>query len=272
MPVGPQGDPGDTLIRNWPLASDTAGALSGLCPQWPAPVNVHAVSTLRSGGVSTGPYQGLNLGDHVGDVPGSVSENRRRLQRALRLPSAPAWLSQVHGTTVVDAARPGSVATGFPQADATMTTEVGIVCAVLTADCLPLVLCDRQGTRVAAVHAGWRGLAAGIIERTVEALDVPALELLVWMGPAIGPTAFEVGTEVRERFTVHDPASQQAFQPGNQDRYLADITLLARQRLQRLGIEAIYGGRWCTYSQPESFYSYRRDGDTGRMATLIWMS
>ena len=269
-------------IREWPLSdagsgitndNDSTTVLMGLFPHWPAPDTVHAVSTLRGGGVSSGPYQGLNLGDHVGDTPDCVSENRLRLQRSLKLPSAPLWLSQVHGTTVIDAYRPdGAVASGRPQADATLTSEPGIVCAVLTADCLPLLFCDRQGTRVAAAHAGWRGLADGIIERTFEALGVPATELLVWMGPAIGAAVFEVGAEVHERFIRHDPTSQQAFRPVEQGRYLADITLLARQRLQGLGVDAVYGGQWCTYSQPQAFYSYRRDGVTGRMASLIWMS
>jgi len=267
-------------IGEWPLSgpgpgigndNDSTELLKGLFPHWPAPDNVHAVSTLRSGGVSTGSYQGLNLGEHVGDAPDCVNENRRRLQQALQLPSAPVWLSQVHGTTVIDAARPG-ITSENPQADAALTGEPGIVCAVLTADCLSLLFCDRQGTHVAAAHAGWRGLADGIIERTFEALGVPATELLVWMGPAIGAEVFEVGAEVRERFIRHDPASRQAFVPADQGRYLADITLLARQRLQGLGVDAIYGGQWCTYTQPQAFYSYRRDGVTGRMASLIWMS
>ena len=251
----------------------TAAGLKWLVPDWPAPAQVRAVSSLRSGGVSGSLYQGLNLGDHVNDDPAAVRENRSRLTQALKLPSTPCWLTQVHGVTVVNVAR---IQASAVEADAAMTTQAGIVCAVLTADCLPLLFCDRQGSRVAAVHAGWRGLAAGIVEAAVQALDVPANELLVWLGPAIGPAVFEVGAEVRNAFMVYDGEAQQAFQirdqNGKQGRYLADIYLLARLRLQRLGVESIYGGHWCTYSQPDDFYSFRRDGVTGRQASLIWIA
>lgn len=253
--------------------------LTWLVPDWPAPAEVRAASTLRSGGVSEQPYQGLNLGDHVGDELAHVRENRTRLAKALRLPEAPCWLTQVHGTAVIDAGAVVGINSGghlssraCPEADAAFTSQPDTVCAVLTADCLPLLFCDRAGTRVAAVHAGWRGLAAGVVEAAVQALDVPMDELLVWLGPAIGPTVFEVGAEVRTAFIASDSATQQAFHEVGQGHYMADLYLLARLRLQRLGIEAIYGGQWCTYSQHEDFYSFRRDGTTGRMASLIWMA
>jgi len=249
-----------------------ANGIKTLSPDWPAPEWVQAVSTLRAGGVSGSPYQGLNLGDHVGDDLIAVGENRRRLEQTLKLPSSPIWLKQVHGTSVIEVAGIQSLDI---EADAALTTQSGIVCAVLTADCLPLLFCDRQGTRVAAVHAGWRGLAAGIVESAVQALAVPADDLLVWLGPAIGSAVFEVGAEVRDIFIAHDRAAQQAFhyrpQPSGRDCYLADIYLLARMRLQLLGVEAIYGGQYCTYSDSAAFYSYRRDGVTGRQASLIWM-
>jgi hypothetical protein len=266
--------------RHWPdpeaTSHDGAGGIDGLCPDWPAPERIHAVTTLRCGGVSEAPYQSLNLGDHVGDKLASVSANRARLQRAMQLPSAPCWLSQIHGTTLVDAAQFGQVsATSNHQtvtADGSFASQAGIVCAVLTADCLPLLFCDRQGSRVAAVHAGWRGLAAGIVEGMVQTLNVPVTELLVWLGPAIGPGVFAVGPEVRAAFIKHHDLAQQAFVPIDKGHYLADLYLLARLRLQRIGIEAVYGGRWCTYSQAEDFYSFRRDGVTGRQASLIWIS
>ncbi|MFO7592882.1 MAG: peptidoglycan editing factor PgeF [Pseudomonadota bacterium] len=235
-------------------------------PPWPAPANVRAAVTTRSGGVSLPPYDSLNLGDHVGDDPQAVAENRRRLVDALKLPAEPRWLKQVHGTCSVDASR---CTTGC-EADAVYTEKSGVVCAVLTADCLPLLLCDRGGTRIAAVHAGWRGLLAGVIEQTVSAMGSPD-ELMVWLGPAIGPRAFEVGAEVREAFVTEDAAADGAFAPSTDGRYLADIYALARLRLHRVGVDAIYGGEHCTYSEPERFYSYRRDGVTGRMAGLIWL-
>lgn len=257
----------------------TAAGLDWLVPDWPAPTRVRAASTLRGGGVSRSPYQSLNLGDHVADSPTSVSENRGRLLSAIQLPAAPCWLTQVHGTTVIDAADVARLSSdghhsdsAGPKADAAFSSQTDVVCAVLTADCLPLLLCDRQGTKVAAVHAGWRGLAAGVLEETVRALDIPVNELLVWLGPAIGPTAFEVGAEVRATFVDDDDHARQAFQQTGQGRYWADLYLLARLRLQRLGIEAVYGGQWCTYSQPDQFYSFRRDGTTGRMVSLIWLS
>lgn len=237
-----------------------------IIPDWPAPLGVHALTTTRAGGVSHPPYDSLNLGDHVGDAPESVAENRRRLVEMLALSAEPRWLKQVHGTCSVDAA----VSTVGCEADAIYSEKSGVVCAVLTADCLPLLLCDRSGSRIAAVHAGWRGLMAGVIEQTVSSLG-PAGELMAWLGPAIGPRAFEVGGEVREAFIAKDAAADVAFSPSEGGRYMADIYALARLRLHRVGVNAIYGGEHCTYSEPERFYSYRRDGVTGRMASLIWL-
>lgn len=237
-----------------------------ITPDWPAPKRVRAVTTTRAGGVSRPPYDSLNLGDHVGDDPAAVATNRRRLQQALGLPAQPGWLKQVHGNCPVDAAT--HPAGG--EADAVYTRRAGLVCAVMTADCLPLLLCDRQGSVVAAVHAGWRGLLNGVIERSVGRMGAPQA-LLAWMGPAIGPQAFEVGDEVRRAFVAADAASAAAFRPSDSGRWLADIYALARGRLARCGVTAVSGGEYCTYSQPERFYSYRRDGRTGRMASLIWL-
>jgi hypothetical protein len=241
-------------------------ALSIITPDWPAPPRVHALTTTRRGGVSQPPYDSLNLGDHVGDDPAAVAENRRRLIEALSLPAEPRWLSQVHGTRAANAAQ---VSSGC-EADASHTDRPGIVCAVLTADCLPLLLCDRDGHHVAAVHAGWRGLLNGVIERTIAAMDTEQ-GLHAWLGPAIGPQAFEVGEEVREAFVAEDAAAEAAFAPSPGGRWLADIYALARRRLQRVGVHSISGGGHCTYSDPARFYSYRRDGKTGRMASLIWI-
>ncbi len=234
---------------------------------WPAPANIHALVTTRAGGVSTGPYASMNLGDHVGDDPAAVAENRARLSAALALPAAPCWLVQVHGTEVVKA---DTSAAGV-RADASITTQPGIVCAVLTADCLPVFLCDRAGTRVAVAHAGWRGLAAGVIESTLENLDAPRGELMAWLGPAIGPAAFEVGTEVRDAFVNNDAGAACAFQSGTPGHWFADIYQLARRRLHASGVHAVYGGDLCTFTDSSRFYSYRRDGVCGRMASLIWM-
>lgn len=238
-----------------------------LWARWPAPPQVKALTTTRGGGVSTGPYASLNLASHVGDDPASVAANRARLRAAADLAVEPVWLDQVHGTRVVDAATtaPGT------QADGGYACAPAVVCAVLTADCLPVFLCDRAGSRVALLHAGWRGLAAGIIEQGVAALTVPPGELLAFLGPAIGPHAFEVGPEVRATFMAHDPVARAAFVRGEGDRYRADLYLLARQRLQHLGVKAVFGGEQCTYQEDARFFSYRRDGRCGRMASLIWI-
>ena len=236
-----------------------------IVPDWPAPARVKAFITTRSGGVSRAPFDGLNLGDHVGDVPGDVAANRALLSGYL--PAAPLWLRQVHGTNVVAAE---GVDSGV-EADAAHTATPGIVCAILTADCLPLLICDRNGTQVAAVHAGWRGLNQSVIERTIEAMRVPPPELLVFLGPAIGPTRYEVGDDVRDVFVSDDENAVTAFLPNANGKWLANLYELAQLRLRRLGVEAIYGGDCCTFSDTERFFSYRRDGQTGRMAALIWL-
>lgn len=234
-------------------------------PDWPAPRGVKAVTTTRAGGISRPPYAALNLGDHVGDSEAAVRANRKTLQQRLALPRAPCWLTQVHGDTVVDA----GADVGDRRADGCFTRSPGRVCVVLTADCLPVLLCDTSGRCVAALHAGWRGLAAGIIAAGVRAMASPTGDLMAWLGPAIGPAAFEVGAEVRDVFVNRDPDHARAFVPRG-DRWLADLYLLARQQLGALGVKAVYGGGWCTWNDRERFYSYRRDGTTGRMATLIW--
>jgi len=234
-------------------------------PDWPAPPGIRAASTLRVGGASTGPYRSLNLGSHVGDYPERVNENRTRLAASLALPSTPGWLTQVHGNLAVDAAT--AVA---PEADAGYTHESGVVCAVMTADCLPILLCKQDGSGIAAVHAGWRGLEKGIVEAGINALGTP--NLLAWLGPAIGPEAFEVGTEVLESFLTKSKEYAAAFSEKGQDKYWADIYQLGRITLMRAGVNVanIHGGGWCTYQQNNDFFSYRRDQITGRMATLIW--
>ncbi len=238
-----------------------------LVPDWPAPANVYAVTTTRQGGVSESPYDSLNLGDHVGDSADAVANNRSLLIQHCDLPAEPVWLKQVHGIEVVNAAEVSDT----PVADASFSHQSNSVCAVMTADCLPVLLCDQAGSVVAAVHAGWRGLVNGVIEATVKEMDVSVSKLMVWLGPAIGPKVFEVGDEVRQQFVAINPQAQQAFRPSEQGRWLADIYLLARQRLTHLGIEQVYGGHCCTYTDKGRFYSYRRDGVTGRIASLIWL-
>ncbi|WP_285418201.1 peptidoglycan editing factor PgeF [Pseudomonas sp. efr-133-TYG-5] len=239
--------------------------MNWLTPDWPAPASVKACVTTREGGVSVAPFDSLNLGDHVDDSPQAVAENRRRLTEHFAI--QPAWLQQVHGVDVVHA-DPGVVAT----ADASWTATPGIACAAMTADCLPALFCDRAGTRVAAAHAGWRGLAAGVLEATLDSLDVPAQQVLVWLGPAIGPQAFEVGSEVREVFIQQLPEAATAFVPSaNAGKFLADIYALARLRLAARGVTAVYGGGFCTVSDPR-FFSYRRASRTGRFASLVWLS
>jgi YfiH family protein len=239
-----------------------------LVPDWPAPAAVHAVTTTRAGGVSTGAWSSMNPADHVGDTPSAVAANRAHLRAVLGLPAAPVWLQQVHGDRVVDAATAGP----RPEADAAWTDRPGVVCAVLTADCLPVVFADRAGSCVAAAHAGWRGLAAGVLEATVARLPAAPPDLLAWLGPAIGPAAFEVGGEVRAAFVDRDARAAGAFTPGAEGRWFADLHALARLRLAACGVTAVYGGGACTYSDAVRFFSYRRDGTTGRMATLVWLA
>lgn len=239
-------------------------------PDWPAPPTVRALSTTRHGGLSLPPYASLNLGDHVGDDAAAVAANRERLQSLAALPARPLWLNQVHGTVCVDADHyhPGC------QADAIAARTHGQVCAIMTADCLPLLFCNRRGSRIAAAHAGWRGLLDGVIEATLAALDCPGADLLVWLGPAIGPQAFEVGGEVRDAFIARNPEAAVAFTlvRGAQGKWLGNLYLLARQRLAQTGVTAVYGGDRCTWQEGDTFFSYRRDGATGRMASLIWLT
>jgi len=220
--------------------------------------------TTRLGGTSAEPFATFNLGDHVGDAPRAVAANRQRLQDVLAC--RPVWLEQVHSSVVVEAT-PG----GRSPADASWTGSPGVACAVLTADCLPVLFCDRAGTRVAAAHAGWRGLAGGVLEATVSALGLPADQLIAWLGPAIGPVAFEVGPEVREAFVSHQAEAAGAFCPSrNAGRFMADLYALAQLRLAACGVSAVYGGGLCTFGDPR-FYSYRRAARTGRFASLVWL-
>lgn len=266
--------------------------LPGIVPAWPAPVGVGAFSSTRLGGVSAGRFgaadgapRGLNLGDHVGDDPEAVRTNRARL--AGQVPGAVVWLRQVHGTAVHDAdaqavdVLPPSAGIApdplpLPVADAAITARTGIVLAIMTADCLPILLADREGRMVGAAHAGWRGLAAGVAEATVDAMrarlgaDAP---LLAWLGPAIGPRSFEVGDEVRAAFCDADPRAGPAFaQAAEPGKWLADLYRLARLRLASRGVEAVHGGDRCTMLEPQHFYSHRRDRSSGRMASLVWLT
>jgi polyphenol oxidase len=241
--------------------------LEWLTPQWPAPTAVGALSTLRGGGVSLRPYASLNLGAHVGDDPAAVLENRHRLRAAAELPAEPAWLSQVHGAHVLDLDAAGALG----PADAAVTHRPGRICAILAADCLPVLFAADSGEAVGAAHAGWRGLAGGVLEATVQALGVPPRTLLAWLGPAIGPRHFEIGPEVRDELLKGDAGAEAAFTVNARGRFMADLGVLARRRLARLGIDRTYGGGECTYSSPARYFSHRRDGQTGRQASLIWL-
>jgi len=238
-----------------------------ILPDWPAPRSIRAVATTRLGGCSPPPYDSLNLGARGDDEPDHVAANRLKLRQALQLPGEPLWLRQVHGAAVVNA---GHVAAGI-EADAAWTDAPGQVCVVMMADCLPVLFCNRAGSRVAAAHAGWRGLVNGVIAATVEKLHCKPADLLAWLGPAIGPDAFEVGAEVRAAFLARDSANAACFRPSPAGRWLADVYALARRQLHLLGVSEIYGGGWCTLTERDRFFSYRRDGNTGRMAGLIWL-
>ena len=231
-------------------------------PDWPAPSHVHAFTTTRRGGFSQGPWRSLNLGGNCGDDPQHVEMNRHAL--AGLLPSKPRWLNQVHGTGVVNWDKAFNA-----EADAITSQRKGQVCAVLTADCLPVLFCNQAGTHIAAAHAGWRGLAAGVLEATVSAMACKPDELMAWLGPAIGPNAFEVGEDVYDAYIQVSADNAIAFKPHH-DRWLADLYLLARLALGRVGIKQVLGGQHCTYEEKNSFFSYRRDGETGRMASLVW--
>lgn len=243
---------------------------SFLIPNWPAPAHVQAYATTRKGGCSAPPYASFNLSYGVGDDPTAVTANRAYLAATLQLPITPLWLQQKHGAVVVSADEDYATT---PEADASFATTANRVCLVATADCLPLLICDKAGTQVAAIHAGWRGLAAGVIEQTLQQFKAPPQQILVWLGPAIGATVFEVGDEVRAAYTQNHSDDANFFQPSAKGKWLADLYQLARRRLHTLGITAIYGGEHCTYTDSQHFFSYRRDGkDSGRMASLIWMT
>lgn len=250
--------------------------MNPIIPEWNAPGNIRAFSTVRYGGYSVAPYHGddsgkngLNFGMHVADDPDAVQKNRALLKK--ELPSEPVWLNQVHGTTVVDAAD----VSGAPDADASFSAKANVVCLIMTADCLPVLLCDREGTVVAVAHAGWRGLAGGVLEKTVEKMKRQTdSEIMAWLGPAIGPAAFEVGDDVRDVFVRKNSRMNSAFIPGKDTsgKYLADIYSLAKMTLNEMGVIDVSGGGFCTFTDKKRFYSYRRNGVTGRMATGIWMT
>jgi YfiH family protein len=237
-----------------------------IVPDWPAPANVKALITTRAGGISEGAFASLNLGLRTGDDPQAVAANRDRLSSLL--PQRPRWLRQVHGASVVEA----DALEGRPEADAGIARRPGTVCAVLVADCIPVLLADRAGTTVALAHAGWRGLAGGVIENTTRRMAVDPRDLIAYLGPGIGPSAFEVGADVRDAFLGRDAGAAAAFTPHAAGKWLADLFLLARQRLRRAGIGEVHGGTLCTYSDARRFFSYRRSRTTGRMAAVIWLS
>lgn len=237
-----------------------------ITPEWPAPARVRAAFTLRRGGVSTGAYASLNLATHVGDDPAAVAENRRRLRAKLSLRSEPVWLEQVHGIAVADLDAPPSQS----QCDAAITRTVNRVCAIQVADCMPVLFASRDGLRVGAAHAGWRGLAGGVLESTVAALQCEPARLLAWLGPCISAAHFEVGDEVRAAFVSADARTAAAFERNARGRWQCDLYAIARRRLSVLGIGEVHGGGWCTYAQRNRFFSYRRDGQCGRMSALIW--
>ncbi|WP_240097544.1 peptidoglycan editing factor PgeF [Thermomonas flagellata] len=237
---------------------------------WPAPPGVHALTTLRHGlGVSAPPFDSFNLGARCGDAPEAVAENRRQLEAALPLPAAPRWLRQVHGVAVTV-----EPAQDEPEADAAVSATPGRVLAILTADCLPVVLAAKDGSEIAAAHAGWRGLAAGVLEATVAAMRTPPAGLIAWLGPAAGPQAYEIGAEVRAAFVERDPGAAAAFVATRPGHWRVDLYALARRRLAAAGLatDALHGGGLCTISDPARFYSHRRDGRSGRMATLAWIA
>ena len=240
-------------------------SIAWLAPDWPTPPGVRALSTFRSGGISSGRYESLNLGDHVGDEGAAVAANRSRLALAAKLPAEPCWLRQVHGKEVADVDAP--VASN----DASFTRRAGRVCAILSADCLPVLFASTEARVIGAAHAGWRGLVAGVLGATVRAMDEAPSALIAWIGPCIGPLAYEVGAEVRDAILTGMPAAAPAFEPTAAGRYRADLPGISRLQLQALGISRIYGGTQCTFSHPERYFSHRRDGQTGRQGTLIWL-
>ena len=240
-----------------------------ITPNWPAPTNIKAYTTLRTGGVSPAPYHSFNLAEHVGDDALNVAANRKILSDTLRLHSNPIWLEQTHSTIVI-AASPDIQG---KEADAAFTNEANRICVIMTADCLPILICNQSGSHVAAIHAGWRGLANGIIEKTLQAMQLPPQEILIWLGPAIGPNTFEVGAEVRERFITKYPEAANEFLASTNQKWLGNLYGLARLHFNKQGVTQIYGGDFCTFTDKDRFFSYRRDnGKTGRMASLIWLT
>jgi YfiH family protein len=252
----------------------SAGAPFFLHADWPAPPGVRAGSSLRRGlGLSPPPFDTLNLGGHRlpgGDTAANVRANRRALREALGLPAEPCWLRQVHGTAVFDADVVEPVIDDEPEADAAVTRRAGVVLAVLHADCLPVLLCADDASVLGAAHAGWRGLAAGVIEATVAAMRVPGSRLTAWLGPAAGPSNYEVGEEVFAAFVDRDAGAALAFAPTRPGHWRVDLYALARRRLAALGVARVHGGGRCTIGEPEAFFSHRREGRTGRMASLLW--
>jgi YfiH family protein len=242
-------------------------SVAWLTPDWPAPPGVRALSTWRGGGVSTGAYESLNLGSHVGDLGTAVAENRRRLAFDARLPAEPCWLQQVHGALVADLDTDASLV----GKDASFTRKPSRICAILTADCLPVLIAAADGSLVGAAHAGWRGLAAGVLASTLKAMGADPASLIAWIGPGIGPGAYEVGPEVREAMLAAMPGAAQAFRANARSRFMADLPRIARAQLQELGLRRVHGGTACTYADKERYFSHRRDGRTGRQATLIWL-
>ena len=247
----------------------TASAIELIAPDWPAPPNVRAFTTTRMGGESGSPYDSLNLAVGAGDAPAVVARNRARVRTYLGLDHEPCWLEQVHGSNVVLAARYDCA----PRADASVGDAGSPPCVVLTADCLPVVLSDTSGTRIGIAHAGWRGLASGVIARCIDFMDRPGRELLAWLGPAIGPESYEVGSEVREACLAAAPGAGSAFvpSPARKGHWLANLYAIASCQLASLGVVHTYGGGFCTFADERRFFSHRRDGNTGRFATLAWV-
>jgi hypothetical protein len=238
----------------------------GFAPDWPAPARVTAWVTERAGGASSGSYSALNLATHVGDAPERVAENRAILSAGVRLPSEPVWLEQVHGTNVLDLDRDH-----VAPADGAVTSRAGVVCAVLTADCLPVIFASRDGGRVGVAHAGWRGLLNGVLPAAVRALRTPPQDIVAWLGPAIGAESYEVGAEVRDAYLARDRHADRAFTPNERGRWQADLYALARASLARAGVGAVHGGGFCTYREAHRFFSHRREAPCGRFATLVWL-
>jgi YfiH family protein len=239
----------------------------GFVPDWPAPARVRTWVTERAGGASGGAYATLNLATHVGDAPERVAENRARLRAGAALPGEPVWLEQVHGATVLDLDRDA-----LAPADGAVTARTGVVCAVLTADCLPVIFADRAGSRVGIAHAGWRGLLNGVLPAAVRALRARPSDLVAWLGPAISPPAYEVGAEVRDAYLARDPGAERCFAPNSRGRWQADLYGLARASLAAAGVTAVYGGEFCTFGEDERFFSHRREAPCGRIATLVWLA